>query len=208
MGEPLAPFLGAWTAMMAAMMLPSAAPMILLHRLQVRDGGAVRSVARSAVFAGTYLAVWASIGLAVWAAGRLVGGALPNQTRPYAVAAVLVAAGLYQWSPLKSACLRACRAPMDFLLTHWYRGPLADVRLGAAHGVYCLGCCAALMAVFVAAGAMGLVWAVGIAGLVFVEKILPRGLVAARAAGAVSVIAGIVLAARPELVAILQPAGM
>ena len=204
----LAPFLGAWTVMMAAMMLPSAAPMVRLHHLQIRDETSLRSGVRGALFVAGYLAVWAAIGIVVWSAGILVDVLVPIEVRAYAVAAVLVAAGVYEWSPLKTACLRACRSPMDFLVTHWYRGPFADVRLGLEHGIYCLGCCVALMAVFVVAGAMGLVWAVAIAALVFVEKVLRGGLVAARVAGVTLVITGLVLALRPELAALLHPASM
>lgn len=203
--DALGPFLGTWTLMMAAMMVPSAMPMFLLHRLTAADGaGRVRTELRSVLFVVGYLLVWASFGIAVWLAGRLVELLVPPEGRAPAIAAVLLVAGLYQLTPLKAACLRACRTPMDFLLTHWHRGLGGALRLGGEHGLYCLGCCWALMAVFVGAGAMGLAWAVLIATVVFVEKIAPRGPVFGRAVGALLIGGAILVALRPELVG---PAG-
>lgn len=198
--DALAPFLGTWTLMMAAMMVPSAMPMFLLHRLTAADGaGRVRNELRSALFVAGYLLVWSSIGIAVWLAGRLVEALVPPEGRAAGIAAILVVAGLYQLTPLKAACLRACRTPMDFLLTHWHRGLAGALRLGVEHGLYCLGCCWALMAVFVGAGAMGLVWAVLIAGIVFVEKVAPRGPAFGRVVGLALVAGAILLLLRPEL---------
>ena len=198
--DALAPFLGTWTLMMAAMMVPSAMPMFLLHRLTAADGsGRVRTELRSLAFVSGYLLVWASTGIAVWLAGRLVELVVPPESRAAGIAAVLLVAGLYQLTPLKAACLRACRTPMDFLLTHWHRGLGGALRLGVEHGLYCLGCCWALMAVFVGAGAMGLVWAVLIATIVFVEKIAPRGPLFGRAVGVVLLAGAILLLLRPEL---------
>ena len=189
--------------MMAAMMLPSAAPMVLLHRVSLRGAGTVRSVLHSAVFVGGYLLVWASIGVVVWLAGRILEDVVPMDARPYGVAAVLLAAGAYQLTPLKRACLRACRTPADFLVTHWYGGRLGAVRLGLAHGLYCLGCCWALMAVFVGAGAMGLAWALAVAAVVFAEKLLPRGMLVARLTGVALIMSAVVVAARPEIAGFL-----
>lgn len=200
----LAPFLGAWTLMMAAMMLPSAAPMVLLHRVSLRGSSALRSLAQSAVFVGAYLVVWGSIGVVVWAAGLLVEMAVPMDARPYGVAVVLLVAGAYQLTPLKRACLRACRTPADFLVTHWYGGRFATARLGLAHGVYCLGCCWALMAVFAAAGAMSLAWALAVAAVVFAEKLLPRGMLVARLTGIALIIGAVAVAARPEIADLLS----
>ncbi len=199
------PFLGGWTLMMAAMMLPSAAPMVLLHRVSVRSTGALRSVAHSSVFVAGYLLVWASTGVVVWLAGRIAMDIVPAPARPYGVAVVLLASGVYQLTPLKRACLRACRTPADFLVTHWHGGRSGALRLGVAHGVYCLGCCWALMAVFAGAGAMGLVWALAIAAAVFAEKLLPRGMLVARVIGAALIMSGLVVAARPEIAGL--PAG-
>jgi len=184
--------------MMAAMMLPSAAPMVLLHRLGADGAGVAREV-RPAVFVAGYLLVWGSVGIAVWGAARAAEQVVSHEARPAAIAAVLLVAGIYQLTPLKSVCLRACRTPADFLLTHWYRGLSGSFRTGVEHGLYCLGCCWALMAVFVAAGSMSLVWAVVIAAAVFVEKIAPRGVAFGRVMGVVLVALAALVLLRPEL---------
>ena len=113
---------------------------------------------------------------------------------PTATAAVLIAAGLYQLSPFKQACLRKCRAPVDFLAQHWHPGFRGAFRLGVEHGAYCLGCCIALMAILVVAGGMGVIWVVAIAAVVAAEKLLPRGQLIAVIGGIGLVIAGLVVA--------------
>jgi predicted metal-binding membrane protein len=197
MDEALGPFLGTWTVMMAAMMLPSATPMILLHRLGA--DGRLRTQLWSAAFVAGYLVVWASVGIVVWGAGMAASAIVTQEERAVAVAAILLIAGVYQFSPLKSTCLRACRTPADFLLTHWHRGLSGQLRLGVEHGLYCLGCCWALMALFVGVGAMSLVWAVGIAFVVLVEKLRPEGVAFGRIAGASLIAAAVIVLARPEL---------
>jgi predicted metal-binding membrane protein len=197
MDEPLAPFVGTWTLMMAAMMLPSATPMILLHRLGA-DGG-LRQQMWSAAFVAGYLALWASVGVVAWGAAMATEMFVGPEQRAVGVAAILLLAGLYQFSPLKSACLRACRTPADFLMTHWHRGLSGQVRLGIEHGIYCLGCCWALMALFVGVGAMSLGWAVAIALVVLVEKLLPQGVSFGRVAGGILVAAALLVLVRPEL---------
>ena len=199
MNAALGPFLGSWTVMMAAMMLPSAMPMILLHRRGVAGAGPIRSGLRTGIFVGAYLLVWATAGVVVWLGARITDAFLPMGARPLAVAAVLLLAGVYQFTPLKTTCLRTCRSPMDFLLTHWYPGLAGELRLGLEHGLNCLGCCWALMAVFVGAGAMGLLWAAIIAVAVFAEKVLPRGSEFGRAIGAGLIAGAVLVAARPEI---------
>jgi predicted metal-binding membrane protein len=168
--DPSAPvFLGLWTTMMVAMMLPSASPLLLLYR-QSTTG------LRTGVLALGYLVVWATLGGVAYAYMQS-GLMLPAW-------AVLGAAGAYQITPLKAACLRRCRTPADFLILRWGRDPL---RLGIEHGVWCAGCCWALMVVLVAAGGMGLGWVVGLTALVLAEKLAPHGDVIARAAGVVLV---------------------
>lgn len=197
-------FVGAWAVMMAAMMLPSALPMIALY-------GAIQ---RKAVTAGTrgvpvvlftlvYLGLWATAGVPVY----LASVALSTMAGPalgYGVAVVLLAAGVYQWSPLKQVCLRACRSPIGFLLGRWRAGRRGSLALGWAHATYCLGCCWALMLVLVAAGAMGLPWVLLIAAVVAAEKLLPRGEWIARAAGAALILLAVAAAIRPELVTVLR----
>ena len=197
MYQPIGPFLGTWTVMMAAMMLPSATPMIMLHRLGAN--GRVRTQLWSAAFVAGYLVVWASVGIVVWGAAIAASAIVMPEERALGVAAILLVAGIYQFTPLKSTCLRACRTPADFLLTHWHRGLSGQVRLGVEHGLYCLGCCWALMALFVGAGAMSLMWAVGIALVVLVEKVRPEGIAFGRIAGALLIAAAVIVFARPDL---------
>jgi predicted metal-binding membrane protein len=197
-------FVVSWAVMMAAMMLPSALPMIALYGAIRRNAtGSVAKGVPVALFSLVYLVLWAATGVPVYLAGVLLSG-LPTESVPYAVAVVLVAAGAYQWSPLKHICLRACRSPLGFLLGHWRAGRRGSVALGWAHATYCLGCCWALMVVLVAAGAMGLAWVLLIAAVVAAEKLLPAGEWTARATGAALVLLGIAVAIRPDLVTVLR----
>jgi len=179
-------FIGAWVVMMAAMMLPSAAPLVLLYRAAGSDARPAHTVP---LVAG-YLLAWAVFGAFVYAAQQALGAAISSSSalsdaRPYAVAGILAIAGVYQFTPLKQACLRQCRAPLDFLMQRW-RGPgaLGALRLGVEHGTYCVGCCWGLMAVLVVAGSMSLIWVVLIALVVFVEKLMPFGERGAQLTGA------------------------
>jgi predicted metal-binding membrane protein len=203
-------FVGAWGVMMAAMMLPSATPMIALYgavsRSQARSGARVAPVA---VFAATYLVVWLLVGVPVYAASVLVAGlamASPAVAGllPYGVAVVLLAAGAYQFTPLKRVCLRVCQSPLAFLLARWRSGYAATLRLGLSHALYCVGCCWGLMAVLVAAGAMGLRWVLLLAVVVFAEKLLPRGAWTARVVGGALIVLGVAVLVQPGLAATLR----
>lgn len=203
-------FVGAWVVMMAAMMLPSAAPLVLLYRAAGADARAVNA---GPLVAG-YLLVWAAFGGLVYAAQQALGTlthaspALGN-ARPYAVAGVLVVAGLYQFTSLKKACLRKCRSPLDFLMHRWRgRGAFDALRLGTEHGAYCLGCCWGLMAVLVMVGAMSLLWVVLIALIVFVEKLMPFGGRGARVSGAGLLLLALLVAVHPQLSMSLRGGGM
>ncbi|TMB62553.1 MAG: DUF2182 domain-containing protein [Chloroflexi bacterium] len=191
-------FIGSWTVMMAAMMLPSAMPMIRLHRLGA-DGGMRRQLWSGTFIAG-YLLVWGAVGIVVWAAAFISEMVMAEEQRAISVAVLLLIAGGYQFTPLKSACLRACRTPADFLMTHWYRGLGGQLRLGIEHGLYCVGCCWALMAIFVGIGAMSIAWAAAIAVVVLIEKLFPRGVAFGRVIGAILVAASFVVFVRPDLV--------
>jgi len=197
MSDP-ATFLVAWIVMMAAMMLPSSAPMFLLYRLSAGDEahGELRTLA----FGTGYLLVWAVVGAIVLAAQRILDAAVRPDLRPVGVAVVLLAAGAYQFTPLKATCLRACQTPADFLVRHWKRGTFGALRLGLDHGLYCLGCCWALMAVLVTAGGMGLAWVALIALIVLVEKLVPRAIWFGRAVGVAFALSALAVLLRPELV--------
>jgi predicted metal-binding membrane protein len=208
-GEALA-FLAAWGIMMAAMMLPSATPMIALYAALRRTAapGAPRGIS-SLVFALVYLAVWVAFGVPVYAASGLVSmqSGLADWL-PYALGAVLVAAGIYQFTPLKHACLRVCRNPLSFLLTRSRAGYRGTLGLALEHAAYCVGCCWALMVVLVAAGAMALQWVLLIAAIVFVEKLLPRGEWTAAIVGGGLLLLGLAVVVRPELAMVLRPSTM
>lgn len=176
-------YIGSWTTMMAAMMLPSVAPFALLYAR-----GASTATAPGLLALG-YLGVWALAGIPAYALDRALG-----MDHPTATAAVLIAGGLYQLSPLKQACLSKCRSPVDFLVQHWRSGLGGAFRLGAHHGAYCLGCCIALMAVLVVAGGMGLAWVAAIALVVAAEKLLPHGPLLGKIGGVGLIAAGIVVA--------------
>ena len=170
-----------WWIMMVAMMLPSAAPMILLfaaiNRKQ-RDIG--HPYVATSVFALGYLAAWGGFSLVAvmlqWAFERthLLSSTFAGANVILA-GLLLLAAGVYQLTPLKHACLRRCRSPLAFLVTHWPRGPRGALRVGLAHGAYCVGCCWSLMGLLFFGGVMNLYWIVGLALFVFFEKIFPAG---------------------------------
>lgn len=175
-------WLAAWTVMMTAMMLPSALPLVLAYRRMDRRGTA------ALLLGSGYIVTWVCVGLAAYWLDR----ALPEPST-VAIGAFLLLAGVYQLSPVKNACLRRCRSPIDFLVTYWRRGRLGALRLGAEHGAYCIGCCWALMAVLVVAASMELVWVAVIALAVAAEKLLPRGPVLARLGGLALAVAGVVV---------------
>jgi predicted metal-binding membrane protein len=175
-------WIGAWTVMMAAMMLPSTSPLVLLYAKR-------STAAHSALLTAGYLLVWAAIGLAAYEVAMRLP--VPGNR---VVGAVLIGAGLYQLTPLKTACLKRCRNPVDFLVTHWHRGRVGGLRLGVEHGAYCVGCCWALMGVLIVAGSMSLAWVVAIALVVAGEKLLPAGQLLGRLGGVGLLVAGIVVA--------------
>jgi predicted metal-binding membrane protein len=175
--RPLA-FVAAWTVMMIAMMLPSAAPFVLFYR----RGASSR---HTAILIAGYLLVWAAAGVPAYFAAVSVPMTMMMTLSPVALAV----AGIYQLTPFKTSCLKHCRSPADFLIQRWGRGPL---RLGLEHGAWCLGCCWALMVVLVLVGMMGLAWVVGLAAVVAVEKLSPRGVLVSRLAGVAFLVAAII----------------
>ena len=178
-----------WAVMMAAMMLPSAAPMILLFATIARRRSARGELASvSGSFAFGYIAVWAAFSLAAAALQfGLEKAALLSpmmQTTSIALAGtVLIAAGLYQWTPLKQACLRHCRSPLDFIIAHWRPGTRGAFLMGLRHGAYCVGCCWLLMLLLFVGGVMNFAWIAGVALFVLIEKLVPAGHWIGRGAG-------------------------
>jgi predicted metal-binding membrane protein len=193
-----------WSVMMVGMMTPSVAPMILLY------AGVGRKAAESGTpFASTgwffagYLAVWIAFSaLATFAQWALTALALltPMMAATSTIfgGIVLVAVGLYQWTPLKNTCLRACQAPLGFLMAHggFRNEPLGAFRLGVAHGAYCLGCCFALMALLFVGGIMNVLWIAGLTILVLFEKVVPAGRLFPRIFGALIGAVGVWLLVR------------
>jgi predicted metal-binding membrane protein len=178
--EPLLLFL-MWVTMMVAMMLPSAAPMILLvATVQRRRRERASPAAPTAIFAAGYLVVWicfsAGAALTQWGLHQaaLLSPAMAS-TSPVLGGLLLVIAGAYQWLPIKSACLSHCRSPLGFLSSEWREGSAGALVMGLRHGLFCLGCCWALMTLLFVAGVMHLLAVAAIAGLVLVEKVARTG---------------------------------
>ena len=189
-----------WTVMMVAMMTPSAAPMILMfamiHRRRRAEG---RPAVPTAIFVLGYLAIWTaySVAAALAQAGLHAAALLSPAmaaTSPLLAGGLLVVAGLFQWTPLKHACLSTCRSPMAFLIANWREGRAGAFLMGVRHGLYCLGCCWALMALLFVAGVMNLLWVAAIAVAVLIEKVVPRGDLVGRVTGVALVIAGLLVA--------------
>jgi predicted metal-binding membrane protein len=185
-----------WAIMMVGMMLPSAAPAMLFYGTLVRRHRERGSILPAVwTFIAGYLFVWTafSLGAALLQAAlleaRLVTPMLASASKPF-TAALLVTAGLYQWSPFKDACLNKCRHPMEFFTMRWRAGAFGAWRMGLDHGLYCLGCCWLLMLLLFAVGAMDLVWVAVLAAFVFAEKLLPAAKFTTRAAGVGLVVAG------------------
>ena len=188
-------YLGIWVTMTAAMMLPSAAPMVLTYARVARD-------ARTWVFVLGYLVAWTAFGLVAYGLYRLVARSSPgwvawNRQGPYVAGAALALAGLYQLSPLKEACLRHCRGPFRYLVHGWREGRTGALRMGAEHGLFCVGCCWGLMLALFALGVMSLFWAAVVAAAIFAEKVLPRGLALARVLAVALVALGLLVALAP-----------
>ncbi|MDX6412712.1 MAG: hypothetical protein QOH23_122, partial [Gaiellaceae bacterium] len=174
-------FLGVWVTMMGAMMLPSVAPMVLVFARISRDRGTRgRPFVPTWVFLAGYLLAWVGYGLLAYGLFRLVrwavGGSLSwDGAGPWLAGAALLAAGLYQLTPLKQVCLRHCRGPMHFVLHGWRDGRGGALRMGVEHGAFCVGCCWGLMLALFALGVMSLFWMAVVAAAVFAEKVAPFG---------------------------------
>jgi predicted metal-binding membrane protein len=182
MGYGVGAFVAVWTLMMAAMMLPSVAPVASLYARSVRTS---RTARLSALVAG-YLVIWAAAGVPAYALAWLTSWLDSHHPTAAHVAAIAVFAGcgVYQLTGLKDRCLAHCRSPFGLLLRYGsFRGRTRDLRVGAHHGAYCLGCCWALMLVLIAVGVMNIVAMVALAVFILVEKVSPRGELITRLAG-------------------------
>lgn len=174
------PLTAVWLAMMAAMMAPTAWPWVLaFERFAAAEGSRFRRMLATAGFSTGYLAAWAlyamaasALQLALSAAGVLDAS---QRTSSAVGAAILIVAGTFQFAPLKRACLTHCRNPFSYLLARWSNGPASGFRLGLGHGLFCVGCCWALMATAFAVGVMNLWWMAALTLAVFVEQVVPRG---------------------------------
>jgi predicted metal-binding membrane protein len=187
-----------WAVMMIGMMLPSAAPMILIYARSGRQAAAAgKPFAATAWFAGGYVLAWTAFALAAtlvqWALERAALLTPMMATASHVLGgALLIVAGLYQWTPLKEACLSYCQSPLGFILTYggFRRDPTGAVGLGLRHGAYCVGCCWSLMLLLLVLGVMNLFWIAALAILVLLEKVVPFGRTVSRLAGLVFIAAG------------------
>jgi predicted metal-binding membrane protein len=202
-GLGLAGFVGMWTLMMAAMMLPSVAPVASMYQRSVRS----RRALRLSGFCAGYLVAWVAAALPAYLLTRVVQQSVvghPGTATAVAVG-IFAGCGVYQLTPLKARCLRHCRSPLSLLLHYGsYRGRLRDLRAGLHHGAYCLGCCWALMTLFVVVGVMNVAAMVVLAAVVLAEKLLPHGELVARLAGVAAFVAAIAVVWFPALAAGLQ----
>ena len=189
----------AWVVMMAAMMFPSIAPMVLMYA-RIEEGKRERDqrvqAGTTALFVAGYLVTWAAAGLVGYALiegvrALDIGFLAWDSGGPYVAGAVIVAAGIYQLTPMKDACLRRCRSPMGFLLTSWRPGRTGALKMGMEHGGWCVGCCWGLMAALFALGVMSIGWMVMIAALIAIEKLLPWKAVANRSIALLLVVLGL-----------------
>jgi len=201
-------FIGVWVVMMAAMMFPSIAPMVVMYaRMQEgkRERGDAAQAGATSVFVAGYLVSWTLAGLAGYGLFELGRSAFDDTfswdgAGQYLAGGVIVAAAIYQLTPLKDACLRKCRHPLMFILQSWRPGRLGALRMGVEHGGWCVGCCWALMAALYALGVMSIGWMAFIDALIAIEKLLPWRLLANRGIAVVLLALGLAVAFAPDSV--------
>ena len=203
-------FLTIWVIMMVAMMFPTAAPMILtFHKVQAGKRQRGDAFVSTWVFVAAYILVWTLAGVAAYA-GALAAeaiaarAALSPATAARIGGTVLVAAGIYQLTPLKDLCLSKCRTPISFIMMSWRDGAAGALRMGLLHGAYCLGCCWLLFVILFPLGIMNIAAMVIITLVIFAEKTLPWGRLAPRAAAVALVLYGAVVITTPELLPTFQ----
>jgi predicted metal-binding membrane protein len=186
-----------WAVMMVAMMLPGAAPVILMYA-RIAHTREDAPAAGPWAFAGGYVVIWtmfsaaATVTQIVLQRAAIISNGL--STAPTVSAAILVGAGVYQLTPFKQACLGHCQSPVAFFMTHWRAGTAGAFRMGLAHGAFCVGCCWMLMALLFALGVMNLAWVAALSAFVLLEKLTPYPQAIARFTGAVMIACGFLLA--------------
>jgi predicted metal-binding membrane protein len=192
--------------MMTAMMLPSAAPMVLAHLAVTRRRG--DGFGPTLAFVAGFLTVWFGTGVVALAGYRAFAG-LPDEAGrpgwlPVLAGIILIIAGAYQFTPWKQACLGKCQSPLGFVIRHDFAGGARSaLRAGVLHGLYCIGCCWALMLVLSVVGLMNLLWMSGLFALIFVEKQWQHGIVVARIVGAALILLGALVIGWPEMLPLL-----
>jgi predicted metal-binding membrane protein len=201
-------FLGVWAVMMAAMMFPSLAPTVALYARMTKE----RSPLSPMLFAAGYLIPWGAAGGLVVALSRsgsgIAGDVLAwDRAGRWVAGATLLLAAAYELTPLKDVCLGKCRSPLGFLLGAWREGRAGALRMGAAHGAWCVGCCWALMASLLALGVMSVAWMAFVAALIAMEKTLPWRRVATYGTAAILLVLGILLLAAPDAIPALTIPG-
>jgi predicted metal-binding membrane protein len=207
MGLGLVAFVAVWALMMAAMMLPAVAPFASFYTRTFTD----RRGRRLAMFSAGYILVRAGVGVPAFALALLADRLLDDHATAATglAVAIFVACGVYQLTPWKDRCLALCRSPLGFTLRYGaYRGRTRDLRVGAAHGLFCLGCCWALMGLLLAFGLMNVAAMVAIAAIVLAEKTWAHGLGLARVVGVASLVVAALVIARPQIASGLYHANM
>jgi predicted metal-binding membrane protein len=192
-------FLGVWVVMMAAMMFPSVSPTVALYSRLTRS----RAPLAPLLFTSGYLLVWGGAGLLAYGVSAGADAAFDvtwGGTGRWIAGGILVAAALYELTPLKDVCLGKCRSPLGFLMGSWREGVGGATRMGATHAAWCVGCCWALMAALFALGVMSIAWMALVGGLIAVEKVLPWRRVATWGTAALLVALGIMLVAAPDAI--------
>ena len=189
-----------WTVMMIAMMVPSATPTILIYA-KVNQNRRQKSLdyVSTGVFLFGYLLAWTTFSMVATTGNWLIHtqglltGMMGSSTSNILGAALLIAAGIYQWTPFKYACLNHCRTPLGFIMTEWKEGKLGAITMGVKHGFYCVACCWLLMGLLFVLGVMNLLWIGLLAGFVLLEKLLPQGIWVSRISGLGFVAWGVIL---------------
>lgn len=184
-----------WAVMMTGMMLPSAAPLLLLYGAAARRSSPQTAARQTYALAAGYLAVWTTFSLGATALQRALASLLllspmMEAANPRVTAALLLIAGVYQWTPLKNACLHTCQSPVGFLMGRWRTGGRGAFWMGLEHGSHCVGCCWALMLLLFAGGVMNVLVIVVLTAFVVFEKLVPVGRLGARISGAFLIAAG------------------